>query len=67
MSSPEEENKGRVEVDDLPRKQEELKDSEAKEIKGGGGASGVGGDIRSRTPGPGQEPEGGRGGIGGEF
>ena len=41
MSSPKEEKKGRVEVNDLPRKEEELKDEEAKEIKGGAGSVGA--------------------------
>lgn len=34
------EKQGRIEVKDLPRKQEELKDNEAKDVKGGGGAAG---------------------------
>ena len=44
MSSPKEENKGRVEVNDLPQKEEELKGDEAKEIKGGGRLGGGGTD-----------------------
>jgi hypothetical protein len=35
------EDKGRVEVEDLPRKEEELKNEEAKQIRGGGANSGV--------------------------
>ena len=33
------EDKGRVEVEDLPRKEEELENEEAKQIRGGGGAN----------------------------
>ncbi len=36
------EDKGRVEVEDLPRKEGELKNKEAREIKGGGGAASSG-------------------------
>lgn len=40
-----EENKVRVQVDNLPQKEHELKDREAQNIKGGGGA--YGGVLRS--------------------
>ena len=34
------EKQGRVEVNNLPQKEEELKTDEAKDVKGGGGLSG---------------------------
>ena len=34
------EKQGRVQVSDLPQKEETLKDGEAKNVKGGGGLSG---------------------------
>ena len=40
------EKQGRVEINELPQKEEELKTDEAKEVKGGGGLSG--GVIASR-------------------
>ncbi len=66
MSSPKEENKGRVKVNDLPREQEKLQDEEAKRVRGGGSKPGVisGADSPSTDP---AEPLGGRGGIGGDV
>lgn len=45
------EKQGRVEVNDLPRQQEELKDGEARDVKGGGGAAGAGGDVKNKNQG----------------
>ena len=40
MKEMSDEKQGKVEVNDLPREQEELTDEEAKQTKGGGGMSG---------------------------
>ena len=66
MSSPKEENKGRVKVNDLPREQEKLQYEEAKRVRGGGAKPGVGSGSNSPGTDP-PEPDGGRGGIGGEV
>jgi hypothetical protein len=42
---------GRVEVNDLPPKQEELREGEAKDVTGGGGSVSGTGDIRTKNPG----------------
>lgn len=71
-----EEQTGRVKMGDLPRREEELSDEEAKKIKGTGGAPG--GVVNIRKPGvndslvnfgaaPTPEPTGGKGGMTGEF
>ena len=66
MSSPKEENKGRVKVNELPREQEELQDEQAKRVRGGGSKPGTGWDPNSPSTDP-AEPLGGRGGISGDV
>ena len=66
MSSPKEENKGRVKVNDLPGEQEKLQHEEAKRVRGGGSKPGTGPGSTSPSTDP-VEPLGGRGGIGGEV
>jgi hypothetical protein len=43
------EKQGRVQVDDLPQPQKELKSDEAKDVKGGGSKAGGGGDITRKN------------------
>lgn len=71
-----EEQKGRVQMGDLQRQEQELNAEEARQIKGGGGLAG--GVVNTRNQGVNDpsadsgkasspEPSGGRGGIGGEV
>ena len=50
-----EEKPGRVGVGDLPQREEELKESEAKQIRGGGGSAASG--VNWRRPGGEEIPQ----------
>jgi hypothetical protein len=46
------EKQGRVQVNDLPQKVEELKEGEAQDVKGGGGAASGAGDVKNKYQDP---------------